>query len=154
VTTIASNTDPIYSKASDVQGSALITTAASVVYDISGTIGTDIYKIFTADATNGGFVQRIRLKYAGNSTTTSNAAVMKIWLSTVSSGTPTIGTQAWFLDEIALPATGTLTTTATNAVYDIPLNFALKAGQHLLAKITVSQPANFGWMAVVIGGAY
>jgi len=154
VTTIASNTDPIYSKASDVQGSALITTAASVVYDISGTIGTDIYKIFTADATNGGFVQRIRLKYAGNSTTTSNAAVAKIWLSSVTSGTPTIGTQAWFLDEIALPATGTLTTTATNAVYDVPLNFAVPAGWCICVKITVSQPANFGWMCTVIAGKY
>jgi hypothetical protein len=132
----------------------MIITAASVVYDISGTIGTDIYKIYTADATNGGFVQRIRLKYAGNTTTTSNAAVMKIWLASVGTGTPTIGTNAWLLDEIALPATGTLTTTATNATYDLPLNFAVPAGYFLLAKITVSQPANFGWLATVIAGKY
>jgi hypothetical protein len=151
---VAANTDPVYSKASDVQGSTLITTAASVVYDISGTIGTDIYKAWTADATNGGFVQRLRFKYAGNTTTTSNAAVAKIWLSSVTSGTPTIGTQAWFLDEIALPATGTLTTTATNAVYDVPLNFAVPAGWCICVKITVSQPANFGWMCTVIAGKY
>jgi hypothetical protein len=151
---MAANTDPIYSKASDVQGSTLITTAASVVYDISGTIGTDIYKLFTADATNGGFVQRVRFKYAANATTTSVAAVIKLWISSVASGTPTIGTQAWFYDEIAVPATGALTTTAPNPIYDVPFNFAIPAGWTILAKITVSQSANTGWMGTVIAGKY
>jgi len=148
------NIDPIYSRLSDYQGSALITTAASTVFDISGTIGTDIYKVFTADATNGGFVQRIRFKYAANGTTTSVAAVMKIWISTKTSGTCTIGTDSWFYDEIALPATGALTTTAPNAVYEVPFGFALPAGYTILCKITVSQSANTGWMANVIAGKY
>lgn len=151
---MAANTDPIYSKLSDIQGSALINTAATTVYDASGTIGTDIYKIFTADATNGGFVQRIRFKYAANGTTASNACVIKIWLTSAGSGTLTIGTNAWFIDEIALPATGTLTTTAPNNTYDLPLNFAIPAGYFLCAKITVSQGANTGWMATTIAGKY
>jgi hypothetical protein len=151
---MAANTDPIYSKLSDVQGSAMIVTAASVVYDISGTIGTDIYKVWTADATNGGFVQRLRFKYAGNTTTTSNAAVARVWLSSVTSGTPTIGTQAWLLDEIALPATGTLATTTTTPCYDLPINFPVPAGWCLCVKITVSQPANFGWLCTCIAGKY
>ena len=86
------NTDPIYSRLSDYQGGPLIVTAAATVYDISGTIGTDIYKIFTADATNGGFVQKVRFKYAANGTTTSVATTLKVWISSVASGTPTIGT--------------------------------------------------------------
>ena len=151
---MAGNTDPVYSKASDVQGSAMIVTAASVVYDISGTIATDIYKVWTADATNGGFIQRLRFKYAGNTTTASNACVAKVWISSVTSGTPTIGTQAWFYDEIALPTTGALTTTATNATYDMPLNFAIPAGWCILVKITVSQPANFGWLCLSVAGKY
>lgn len=148
------NTDPIYSKASDYQGSGLITTAAATVYDISGTIGTDIYKIFTADATNGGFVQKVRFKYAANGTTTSVAAVLKVWISSVASGTPTIGTQAWFYDEIAVPATGALSTTTTQPVYEIPFNFALPLSYTILVKVTVSQSANTGYLANVIAGKY
>jgi hypothetical protein len=58
-------------------------------------------------------------------------------------------------DEIALPATGALTTTATPPSYDIPLGFALPAGYTILAKITVAQTnANSGWIVTVIGGDY
>lgn len=148
------NVQPIFSKLSDFQGSALINTAASTVYDISGTIGTDIYKIFTADATNGGYVQKVRFKYAANGTTTSVAAIMKIWISSVTSGTPTIGTQAWLYDEIPLPATGALSTTQPAQSYEVPFGFALPAGYTILCKITVSQSANTGWLASVIAGKY
>ena len=151
---MAANNDPIYSKASDYQGSALITTAASVVYDISGTIGTDIYKVFTADSTNGGFVQKLRFKYAANGTTTSVAAVIKIWISSVTSGTPTIGTNAWFYDEVNIPATGALTTTSSGPVYEVPFNFPIPAGYTILCKVTVSQTASTGWLCSVIAGKY
>lgn len=151
---MASNTDPIYSRTSDFQGSALITTAASVVFDISGTIGTDIYKVYTSDATNGGFVQRVRFKYAANGTTTSVGAVMRVWISSVSSGTPTIGTQAWFWDEIALPATGALATTTVTPIYEVPFAIALPPSYSILCKITVSQSASTGWLATVIAGKY
>ena len=151
---MAANTAPIYSVAGDLQhNTALMATAASVVYDCSGTIGTDIYLLYTAPA-NGGFVQRIRFKYAANGTTTSVACVAKIWLSSVSSGTPTIASQAQLIDEIALPATGALTTTATAPTYDLPLNFVIPYGSYLLCKITVAQSANTGWIATVIGGTY
>lgn len=151
---MAANIDPIWSKLSDYQGGGLITTAATTVYDISGTIGTDIYKIFTADSTNGGYVQRVRFKYAANGTTTSNAAVLKLWISSVGTGSPTIGTQAWFWDEVALPTTGALTTTTTTYAPEIYLGFALPASYTLLAKITVSQSANTGWLASVVAGKY
>ena len=121
---MAANADPIYSRISGYSGSPLITTAASVVYDISGTIATDIYLAYTSDSTNGGYVQKVRFKYAANGTTTSVAAVMRVWISSVSSGTPTIGTQAWYWDEVALPVTGTLATTTVTPFYEIPFNIA------------------------------
>jgi hypothetical protein len=151
---VPANTDPIYSRLSDYQGGPLIVTAAATVYDISGTIGTDIYKVFTADATNGGFVQKVRFKYAANGTTTSVATTLKVWISSVASGTPTIGTQAWFYDEIAIPATGTLTATTTTPVYEIPFNFALPLSYTILVKTTVSQGANTGFLASAIAGKY
>jgi hypothetical protein len=146
------NIDPIFSQAPDIQGK-LVVTAPSVVYNTSGTIGTDIYAVWIADATNGGYIQKLRVKYSGNNTTTSNAAVLKIWISSVSTGTPTTS-QAYLYDEIALPATGALSTTTTSAVYEIPMGIALPAGYAVLAVITVTQPANFGWFVTGIGGKY
>lgn len=150
---MSGNNDPIYTKVGDVQSIGPINTVASVLYDGSGTIGTDVYKIFTADATNGGYVQRIRFKYVANATTTSVAAVVKIYISTKTSGSTT-NADTILIDEIALPATGALTTTAANSGYDCTINMALPPGYTLLAKITVAQSASTGWMATAIGGKY
>lgn len=152
---MAANTSPIFSLLGDVQSAgALIRTAATVVYDGSGTIGTDIYKLFTADATNGGFVQRARFKYVAESgTTTSVACVIKLFISSVSSGSTT-DANTWLYDEITVPATGALTTTAALPVFEIPLGFALPPGYTILAKVTAGQPANCGFIGTVLGGKY
>lgn len=151
---MAANVDPIYSRAGDVQsGGGLIATAAAVVYNASGTIGTDVYKVWTADATNGGFLQRIRIKYVANATTASNACVAKFFITAASSGAVT-DANAFFYDELAIPTTATLTTTAANVSYDMPFNFAFPAGWSVLVKITVTQPASCGFIATGIGGKY
>lgn len=149
---MAGNSLPVFSKVGDIQ-SALITTAATTVYDGSGTIGTDVFKLFQADSTNGGYVDRVRFKYVANGTTTSVAAVIKVFISSASSGATT-NSNTWFVDEIAVGATGTLTTTAVNSAFEIPLGFALPPGYTILAKITVSQSANTGWVGTVYGGKY
>jgi hypothetical protein len=149
----AANTNPIFSRVSSITASALIITAASVVYDISGTIGTDIYLAHTTDATNGSFIQRVRFKYVANGTTTSVGTVMRVWISSVATGTPTTS-NASFWDEIALPATGTLTTTTVSPVYDMAFGIALPPSYSILCKTTVSQSASTGWQATVIAGAY
>lgn len=148
------NVQPIFSKASDIQMSDLIRVAATNVHDISGTIGTDIYKVWTADATNGGYLQKLRFKYASNGTNTSILAVLKIWISSVTSGTPTIGSQAVLWDEIPVPATGALSTTAPAQAYEVPFNLALPAGWCVLVKITVSQTASCGWLCTPVAGKY
>lgn len=150
---MAANSDPIYSKISGFGGSPLITTAASVVYDISGTVGTDIYQLWVSDATNGGFIQRVRFKYVANGTTTSNAAVLRLWICSANTGL-VVGTNSWLFDEVALPSTGALATTTVSPTYDIPLGFALPATYYLMGKITVSQSASTGWVATIIAGKY
>ena len=151
---MAANVDPIYSRLGDVQSNTtLIAAVNAVLYNAAGTIGTDVYKIWTADATNGGFLQRVRVKYVANATTTSVACVMKFFLTAASSGAVTDAT-SWFYDEMAIPATGALTTTAANITYDMPFNFALPAGWSVVCKITVAQPASCGFVATGIGGKY
>ena len=152
---MAANVAPVYSIAGDLQVLVPIVTAAAVVYDTSGTTGTDVYYCFKADATNGGYLQRIRFKYVANGTTTSVAAVIKLFICNIqTNGTATSNTNMSAYDEIAVPATGVLTTTAVNAFYDVPFGFAFPLGYSVTAKITVSQGANTGWMPCPIAGKY
>jgi hypothetical protein len=153
---MAANNDPIYSKNGDVQSSgssALIAAVNASLYNAAGTIGTDVYKVWQADASNGGYLQRVRVKYVANATTASNACVMKFFISSATSGAVT-DTNSFFYDDLAIPTTSTLTTTAGNVSYDMLFNFALPAGWTVLVKITVAQPASCGFVATGIGGAY
>ena len=72
---MAANTAPIFSSLGDVQWSISAMTTANTTKDL--TSGT-IYLAFTADTTNGGFVQRIRFRPLGTNT---NATVGRIWIN-------------------------------------------------------------------------
>ena len=69
---MAGNSDPIFSRVGDVQGGAVLTTQATTDYtgqNINNAI------VFTADATNGGYIQRLRFKALG----TNTASVARIY---------------------------------------------------------------------------
>lgn len=70
---MAGNQAPIYSRVGDIEGSAILTTAAADY------IGTNINNtiVYQADPTNGGFIQRLRFKALG----TNVATVARIYLN-------------------------------------------------------------------------
>ncbi len=79
---IPSNINPIYTRVADIQGGILLGNIATTIS--TGSAATDYtgqsqhnIPIFTADATNGGYVQKIRFKAAG----TNVAAIAKIYLN-------------------------------------------------------------------------
>lgn len=151
---MAGNSDPIVSKVAEQSG-ALVVTAASALYDPSGTFGTDLYKVWTSDATNGGWLEELIMGYGGSATTVSNAAIMRFWLSSVGSGSaPTIGTQAWLLPFMQVLPAVTPSTTVPNPVIVRPVRRMYAPGMFVLAKISVSQPANMGWLTSGHGGKY
>lgn len=67
------NITPIFSRVGDIQGGTLI---LNVENSYQGT-GANNYVIYTADPTNGGFVQRLRFKGLG----TNPATVMRIYIN-------------------------------------------------------------------------
>lgn len=148
------NVQPIFSAHPDVQSSALITAANASLYDAVGTLGTDIYNIWTADLTQGGFLQRVRIQYVANAATTSVACVMRLFVTTRTGVQATTNADTFFYEAVTIPATGGLTSTTSNAFYDVMFNFALKPGQSVCAKITVAQGASTGFIATGIGGNY
>jgi hypothetical protein len=144
---MAGNAAPIFSRAGSVANNTttgmnqLVTAAAN---DYTG-IDADVSLIFTADATNGSYVQRIRFKAGG----TNVASVARIYINNGSS--PGTATNNTFYGEVSLPAT-TATAAASTIEIDYPLDFVLPAGFRLYFGLGTAVAA--GWVATVIGGNY
>lgn len=134
------NNDPIYSRVADIQWAAN-NTAANTAKDGTGTVLT----AFTADATNGGFVQRIISKPAG----TNVASVARIFINNGSTNaTPANNSYVFDID---LPAT-TLSEVATMMVVERPINVALPAGYKI--NVTMGTAVAAGWNFTCMGGKY
>jgi hypothetical protein len=131
----------MFSRVGDIQWGTSAVATANTAKDGTGTVLT----VFTADATNGGFVQRIRCKAIG----TNVASVARIYINNGS--TNGTATNNVFYGEVSLPAT-TATNTAATVDVDYPMNFALPAGYRLYAGLGTTVAS--GWVASVIAGAY
>lgn len=142
---MAANNLPIYTRLGDVQWTTNMTAVNATTDLTSGTI----YLAFTADATNGGYVQRIRFKPNNASGTNNVATVARVWLNNGS--TTATAANNTFIDEISLPAT-TGSATAAIPVYELPLNFALPPGYTIY--VTLGTAVAGGYRATVIGGSY
>jgi hypothetical protein len=138
------NNQPIFTRLADIQWTVSAMTVANTTTDL--TAGT-IYLAFSADSTNGGYVQRIRFRTLGSN---SNATVARVW---VNNGLTTANAANNVLfDEITLPTT-TVSQVAAQANYELPLNFALSAGYGIYITLGTA-PTSAGWEATVIGGKY
>ena len=145
------NTNPIYSKAG-IFG-AVAVTAANTSSQGGGTVATDIFLAFTADATNGSYVRDL-VWTLGESTinTASTATVARVFVSTVGSGATT-SSNTHLLAEVAL-ASQTPSSTVGMTPIVIPLNFILPAGYFILVTNHAAPVANTQWKALVRGGQY
>ena len=151
------NNDPIYSKVGDIQSSTLAAATllgptANTAQDGTGTM----YPIWAADATNGGFFQKLTFE----SITTVAATVCRIFLSdtvpTVTSGALVSNTSlnTHKIGEIALPQI-TVSQTAAAPHLELALNMAIPAGYLISVTFGTSTGASTtGWSGLVIGGKY
>lgn len=118
------NTEPIFTKAPDIQWIESATAANNTIDITSGTS----YLIYTADATNGGYVDELRVKV--NPANNSAATVVRFWLNNGS----TTGTAAnsAIVGELSLPAT-IASATAPLPEFSYPVKKALPAGYKIYA---------------------
>ena len=138
---MAANTAPIFSSLGDIEWGTTAITTANTAKDGTGTV----LNVFTADATNGGFVQRIRFRAAG----TNIATVARVFINNGSTNATAANNILY--DEITLAAT-TLSEVAALPVYELPLNFALPPGYKL--NVTLGTTVAAGYYVSVIGGKY
>jgi len=90
---MAGNIQPIFTRVGDIQGGATLTTAAN---DYTGQ-SINNAQVFLSDNTNGGFVQRLRLKPIG----TNVATVARVYIN------PGIGNLASAISAVSGTPTGT-----------------------------------------------
>ncbi len=145
---MAANTSPIYTLLGDVSsnaGTGMAPTFTTAAADYTGATATHNKVVFTADATNGGFIQRLRFKAIG----TNTASVARIFINNGSANTSAANNS--FYGEITLPATTAIATAATSEI-DYHMNFALNPGFTIYVGIGTTVAA--GWVCVAIGGKY
>jgi len=137
------NTEPIFSRMPDVQWGGPITAANTTADLTSGTI----YLVWTADATNGGYLERLRFRStpAGNTSLT----VARIWINN-GSATGTAANNTLY-DEVTLPVTNSSGTLATQP-YESVMQLALPAGYRVY--VTIHTASANGWFATGVGGKY
>jgi hypothetical protein len=147
---MAANTAPIFTIVPEF--SAVRIQAANTSSSGSGTIGTDIYLAFSPGA-NGSYLQKIRFSLAESTIGTASAAcVLRVFLSTQSSGSTSAG-NTWLIQEV-VAATQTPSATLSASPIDIPLNFAIPSTYYVLVSASVAPTANTTWNANVFAGDY
>jgi hypothetical protein len=129
-------------------------TTANTKSDGTGTIGTDMLLLCTADSTYGSFVQKVRFNpQASVAATSTTASVIRVYISTQASGATTNANTTLFAEVAAPSQTADQTTTATIPI-EIAIGIALKAGESLLFSMHHAAAANTSWGAYVVYGDY
>lgn len=135
------NTRPIYSRSPDVQWGAAAITAANTAKGGTGTVTT----VFTADATNGGRVERLKVRAAG----TNVATVLRVFINNGSTNATAANNILY--TEATIAAT-TLSEVAALADNDISLNLSLPAGYKL--NVVIGTAVAAGLYVTAVGGKY
>lgn len=152
---MAANTAPIYTATAQCTGSVWTSSStANTKNDGTGTIGTDILLAFTADATNGSRIERLRFyPCASAASTATTATVLRVYISTKTSGSTT-RTDTFLFAEIACPATTADQATVAINMVEVPFGISLPASMTVLWSMHHAAAASTSWSCIAIGGAY
>ena len=156
---MAGNINPIFSKAGLI-GTADITNSATALVTSNGAAATgvttatgEMFVCATADATNGSYINRIRLRWVASTPTATTATLVRLYISSVSSGATTSANTDCF-EEVVMGIQNAANATAVTFPYDIPCNFVLPAGKTILASVHQKPAANTEIQIVTTGGNF
>jgi hypothetical protein len=128
--------------------------AANTSSDGGGTIATDIFLVATGDATNGSFVEFVRVFMRSSAAATnSTLTVLRLFASTQTSGATTNANTS-LIGEWVLPIQSADNTVTQTSFIDIGINWRLPAGQTLLATAHQGVAANSAIGCQAFGGDY
>lgn len=141
----APNTEPVFTRVADIQWAESIVTANNTIDLTTGTS----YTAFTADATNGGYVTRARIK--ANPANNCAATVVRFWINN-GSATSTAANSA-LIGELTFAAT-TASATAAQIDYDFPLGIAMPPGYKIIVTVGTAPGGSAELTVTVFGGKY
>lgn len=118
---------------------------ANTNLDGTGTLGTDIYLVFTGAATWGSYLQSIVASPRG----TNTASVLRVFLNNGSTNATAANNTK--IAEITLPAT-TASAVAALQSLEIPINRAIAPGFRIL--VTVGTTVAGGYAVTAFGGNF
>lgn len=136
---MVANTAPIFTNIPNI-GFAPAITAANTAKDGTGTVDL----VFTAGA-DGAFLQKLKIRPKG----TNVATVLRVFLN--NGATPTTSTNNMLFDEVGLPATTNIETTAIVGL-ELPINIALPAAWRVY--VTLGTAVAGGYAVTAVGGDY
>lgn len=142
------NNDPIFTRVGDLSkdgstGMGQPITAAANDYTGAGANNVVCY---TADATNGSRVERLRFKAAG----TNVATVARIFIN--NGAAATTATNNSYYGELALPATAALATGMTGPDFDYRMDLVLPPGYRIVVGLGTLVAG--GWVVTPVAGKY
>ena len=149
---MVANVNPIYSRAWDLQNAgAIVGPSANTATD--GT-GANTYLIYTADATEGGFVYKVIFKAVASPA----ATCIRLWYcddtGSFSAGTTNTAANTSMLAELTT-ALWTASNTLASPQYEIPVMIGLPASTKLLVTFgTSTGAAGNGFNPTVVAGKY
>lgn len=138
----APNASPVFSRVGDIQWGTIAT--ANTAKDGTGTVVT----IFVADTTNGGRVERIKVRGLG----TNVATVLRIFIN--NGGTNVTASNNTLFAELTLPAT---TLSEVAALVDPAVNildFPIVLPPSYRLQCTIGTTVAAGYALTAIGGKY
>lgn len=147
------NTSPIYTQVPFVSSGTITGNVGLTRSDGVGTIGTDIFKIFQADATDGSFVSKVRISAAATASASMTASVIRLYISSITSGATTADNTGLY-QEISVAALAAAHTSNATNFYEIVFNVALPPSYTILASIDDNLTANTRWHFLTFGGHY
>ena len=148
---MAGNNNPIFTRVGDIQGGPLLQTGAQT--DFAGT-NTNVVPVFSADPTNGGFVQRLRFKAdAGGA---NAATVARIWINEGSLNQKTLLTAPTF--STITTSSGGAGTLQTSTYFAKVQGIDQYAGVGAISAESIGQviavvPGNINWTWNIVPGA-
>lgn len=149
---MAANTSPVFTAVPNV-GAAEIGATGAFKSDGTGTIGTDMIKVYTA-GNNGDWINTIRFTpVASVSSGVVLGTVLRTFLSTQGAGSTT-NANTFLLFEQAVPTTTVANQLTGISYYETIVSRAIPSGYNILCSSAVSNASNTNWTVVVFGGSY
>lgn len=150
---MATTPTPVFAQTPAV-GPVAITAALTKSDGTATGIATDIFKAFTTGS-NGSYVQGVRVSQGATAAGTSTTAtLLRVYLSTKTSGATTGGTDTWLLAEQMLPSQSADSASAPTATYFVPIGMVVPTGYTILVSTHHAPAANTVVSAIVVAEDY